>query len=136
MHNTQHPARAGAPPFILVVDDDAVMAEVARALLERAGWRVVCELEPAAALMRLARSPTPPRLLLTDHDMPGLNGIELVRLARSLHPGLPVVLVSGHVGAALVAAARAAGVLLLPKAAFHESLVATVLQALAARDPP
>jgi CheY-like chemotaxis protein len=46
-----------------------------------------------AALDRLATNP--PDLLFTDLGMPVLSGWELATQARALHPGLPVILVTG-----------------------------------------
>jgi CheY-like chemotaxis protein len=79
---------------ILVVDDEEVLAEMLADVLRLEGGHVVEVLTDArVALDRVAASP--PDLLFTDLGMPVLSGWELAAQARALHPGLPVVLVTG-----------------------------------------
>ena len=49
--------------------------------------------EPAPTILR---NNTPIDVLVTDFSMPKMNGGELAKAARTLRPGLPVVLVSGY----------------------------------------
>jgi CheY-like chemotaxis protein len=51
--------------------------------------------------------------VLTDEMLPGLAGSELAARVLAVRPGLPVILVSGNVGAALEQRARDAGVVAL-----------------------
>ncbi|HZH05074.1 MAG TPA: response regulator, partial [Lautropia sp.] len=46
--------------------------------------------------LRLLNSNVSPDLLVTDHLMPGMNGVELARAVRTVKPDLPVLLVSGY----------------------------------------
>ena len=79
---------------ILVVDDEEVLAQMLADILRLAGGHVVEVMTDArAALDRVAAAP--PDLLFTDLGMPVLSGWELAAQARTLHPGLPVVLVTG-----------------------------------------
>jgi signal transduction histidine kinase/HAMP domain-containing protein/ActR/RegA family two-component response regulator len=79
---------------ILVVDDEEVLAEMLADILRLEGGHVVEVLTDArVALDRVAARP--PDLLFTDLGMPLLSGWELAAQARALHPGLPVVLVTG-----------------------------------------
>jgi CheY-like chemotaxis protein len=82
---------------ILVVDDDHEVREVALAVLEAAGYRV---LEAAsgddAYRLLLAHPHLQIDVLFTDVVMPGrLDGIDLATAARLLRPGLPVLYASG-----------------------------------------
>ena len=79
---------------ILVVDDEEVLAQMLADILRLQGDHTVEVMTDArAALDRVAAEP--PDLLFTDLGMPVLSGWELAAQARALHPGLPVVLVTG-----------------------------------------
>jgi CheY-like chemotaxis protein len=82
---------------ILVVDDDHEVREVALAVLEAAGYRVVAAASGDDAYgLLLAQPDLRVDVLFTDVVMPGrLDGIDLASAARSLRPGLPVLYASG-----------------------------------------
>ena len=48
-------------------------------------------------------------LLVTDYNMPGFSGVDLLMQVREIHPALPVALASGYVTAEIEQAALAAG---------------------------
>ncbi len=81
---------------VLFVEDDADQMETTPRVLESLGFSVVAESSPAQALLRLEADPRNFDLLITDYDMPGINGLELVRRVASLNPHLPVILVTGR----------------------------------------
>lgn len=97
---------------VLLVEDDAQVAELAEAMLRELGHEVtLCE--HAAAAMETLRTQQPFDLMLTDLIMPGaLSGVELAREAVALRPGLPVILSSGYTGDVLSAAEESAWPLL------------------------
>jgi signal transduction histidine kinase len=79
---------------ILVVDDEEELANMLADILRLIGGHVPEVVSDArAALERLASDP--PDLLFTDLGMPAISGWDLAAQARALHPGLPVVLVTG-----------------------------------------
>ena len=79
---------------ILVVDDEEELANMLADILRLVGGHVPEVItDGRAALERLATDP--PDLLFTDLGMPVLSGWDLAAQARALHPGLPVVLVTG-----------------------------------------
>ncbi len=82
-----------APRHLLVIDDDPAFRHTFGYLLRRLGHRVD-EAESGEAGLAFLRQ-TPVDLVLTDLTMPGLTGWEVARLAKTLFPGLPVVLVTG-----------------------------------------
>lgn len=89
------PAAAESRPLrILVVDDDAHMRNVVTRLLAREGHAVVHASNGAEALEHVERERFD--LLLTDHAMPGMNGIELASLMRSVDPEQRIVLFTGY----------------------------------------
>jgi PAS domain S-box-containing protein len=80
---------------ILVVDDDPLVCASTAALLEDLG-HIVIEAETGAQAIDILRAGNPVDLLITDYSMPGMTGVELVRAARELSPGLPAFLATGY----------------------------------------
>jgi CheY-like chemotaxis protein len=85
---------------ILCVDDNEQILSVRTFLLETRGYRVIALTDPRQALEVIANSlPGSLDLLLSDLIMPQMDGNELVRRAKDLHPQLPALIVSGTVTA-------------------------------------
>jgi two-component system response regulator CpxR len=85
---------------ILCVDDNEQVLSVRTFLLETRGYRIIAVKTAQEALEALERSlPGSLDLILCDLLMPQMDGNELVRRAKQLHPGLPAMIVSGTVNA-------------------------------------
>jgi CheY-like chemotaxis protein len=85
---------------ILCVDDNEQILSVRTFLLETRGYRVIAIANPLDALEAVANSlPGTIDLLLSDLVMPQMDGSELVRRSKEIHPGLPAMIVSGTVSA-------------------------------------
>ena len=85
---------------ILCVDDNEQVLSVRTFLLETRGYRVIATTTAQHALEVIEQSlPGSLDLLLCDLIMPQMDGNELVRRAKQLHPGLPAMIVSGTVHA-------------------------------------
>ena len=85
---------------ILCVDDNEQVLSVRTFLLETRGYRVIALTDPHQALEVIANSlPGSLDLLLADLIMPQMDGNELVRRAKDMHPQLPALIVSGTVTA-------------------------------------
>jgi CheY-like chemotaxis protein len=85
---------------ILCVDDNEQVLSVRSFLLETRGYRIIAANSPQEALEVLERTlPGTLDLVLCDLLMPQMDGNELVRRAKQLHPGLPAMIVSGTVNA-------------------------------------
>jgi two-component system, cell cycle sensor histidine kinase and response regulator CckA len=83
-------------PVILLVEDESIVREVTREVLEHAGYQVLESDGPAEA-MRLAEAHQGSiALLLSDVVMPGMNGIDLARWIQELQPRLATVFMSGY----------------------------------------
>ena len=83
---------------ILCVDDNEQILSVRTFLLETRGYRVIALTDPHDALEAIAHSlPGSLDLLLCDLIMSEMDGNELVRRAKQLHPSLPTMIVSGTV---------------------------------------
>ena len=91
MHASDH----DLPGRILIVDDDPVTGRFLSNLLgDGGGFDVVCTTDPASALQRASTERWD--LVLTDVEMPGMTGLELLQALRRAAPGLPVVVITGH----------------------------------------
>ncbi len=87
---------SGSGECVLVVEDeDSIRSLICRAL-GSAGYRVLEANNGSKALELVARHPGEIRVLVTDVVMPGMNGHELARRARSWRSGLRVLFVSGY----------------------------------------
>jgi CheY-like chemotaxis protein len=87
------PARSPSAA-ILVVDDEAEILDLLRAVLEDEGYQVLTASSSTAALARIQQNPV--ALVLTDLMMPQGSGLELARQIRSdpQIAGIPIVLMS------------------------------------------
>src|SRR6202167_6599165 len=84
-----------SPGRILVVDDDGVTGRFLVNLLgARGGFDVSHTLDPAVALQRASSEHWD--LVLTDVEMPGMTGLELLQALRGSAPDRPVVVITGH----------------------------------------
>ena len=81
---------------ILLVDDDADALRVTAAMLRRSGCDVTVASNGDVALSVLADTAVPFDGLVTDHAMPGLSGLELVKLVSDSNPNLPCLVVTGY----------------------------------------
>ena len=91
------PARKSRSPLrgrVLVVDDEKAVADFMRELLESWGLDAAAAVNPLGVLERIGREP--PDLVILDHTMPGITGMNLAREIAAAHPGLPVVLYTGN----------------------------------------
>lgn len=122
----------GRGEHVVYVDDDEILRQLVPRLLEQAGWRVTACADAASALAALAQVGPEPALLLSDMNMPDISGLSLGQRVRALHPGLPVVLISGHVDTGLRRQAQAQGVAsLVAKERLLDELAPAVAAALA-----
>jgi CheY-like chemotaxis protein len=83
---------------ILCVDDNEQTLSIRTFLLETRGYRVLNASTAQAALEILEQTlPGTLDLLISDLLLPGMDGNELVRRAKHIHPALPALIVSGTV---------------------------------------
>jgi len=92
---------------ILVVDDEEYFRNALERILARAGHRVHGARNATEALEQVAGEPID--LVLADVQMPGINGLELVRQIRDIAPDLPCIVMTGHGGLEMSAEALQAG---------------------------
>lgn len=101
--------RRGIGATVLAVDDSTSFRRLVSATLMQAGYRTI-EAADGAEAMAVAQS-QPVDLVLTDYNMPNMNGIELVQALRALpgHRSTPILLLSTESDDALKASGKAAG---------------------------
>jgi CheY-like chemotaxis protein len=80
---------------VLVVDDDPLVLEVTADMLKDFGCEVVTAASGMDALERLSVN-AKIEILVTDLNMPGMDGYELVQRAAVIRPGLQVIMLSGR----------------------------------------
>jgi CheY-like chemotaxis protein len=101
---------------ILVVDDEAPLAEFMRELLQGWGVEATAITNPRRALQAFRADAHAFDLVITDLAMPGSTGFGLARELLAVRPGLPVILYTGHIDPIAERELEAAGIrALLPK---------------------
>ncbi len=87
----------GEGKHVMYVDDDEALVFLVERVLTRKGFRVSSFTDPHLASIALRERAHEFDLLVTDYNMPGFCGIDLLREAREVRPDLPVALASGYV---------------------------------------
>jgi len=81
---------------ILVVDDVDLLRDFAQGFLQMAGFDVVTAENGHAALKVLENDPRPVDIILTDYNMPSMNGVDLVKQVATRWPKIKFILASGY----------------------------------------
>ncbi|SEL77321.1 two component, sigma54 specific, transcriptional regulator, Fis family [Roseateles sp. YR242] len=119
---------------LLLVDDDADLLKLLSMRLDAAGYDVTAVASAEAALTHLAVQR--PALVLSDVQLPGMDGLALFDAIRERHPALPVILLTAHGTIPDAVAATARGVYTyLTKPFDGRALLDTIAQALALTAP-
>lgn len=96
---------------LLVAEDEAFARKLTLGTLQRIGIRKVTAVtDGTEALKAITVAREPFHLIISDWNMPGINGLELLHLVREHHPHMPFLMLTGHADQELVLAARAARV--------------------------
>ncbi|MCM8778855.1 MAG: response regulator [Candidatus Omnitrophica bacterium] len=82
-----------SPAKILVVDDDPLVLETMKDLLETEGFQPLLSSRADEGLEIIKREV--PELVITDIKMPGTSGLEFIRLIRKISAELPVIIITG-----------------------------------------
>jgi PAS domain S-box-containing protein len=126
----QKDAAAGAttlqPCRVLVVDDDPLIVAGTVAMLEDLGHTVM-EASSAMRALDVLRSGAQVDLVITDHAMPGMTGLELAREIQKIWAAVPILLATGY---ADLSESEFAGIPRLTKPYRQEELVAEVARLL------
>ena len=93
---------------IIVVDDEPAIVRMCVQVLQAKGHTVHGYTRADEALAKLGESPA--NLVVVDYKMPELNGLDFVRRAWGLRPGLRVLMITAHGTREVMKQANAAGV--------------------------
>lgn len=108
---------------ILYAEDLRDLREIARMALTRDGHTIDCVADGALALDRIKAAPDSLDLLITDHHMPNLNGLELVTAIRALPFTGKIIVFSSELNPVVSAAYQKLGIdRILPKPIFPSEL--------------
>lgn len=96
------------PGRVLVADDEASVRDLLTRVLGNAGHEVVAVESGEAALLKLARERFD--ILLVDKNLPGMDGLDVMRLVRDYHPHLRAIMITAFPTPASEQLARSLGV--------------------------
>ena len=80
---------------ILFVDDEALLAEMGKAMLERLGYTVDTYNRSIEALVAFMNAPDQFDMVITDQTMPAMTGFDLAKRMLQIRPELPIILCTG-----------------------------------------
>jgi PAS domain S-box-containing protein len=86
----------GSGELVLLVEDEAVILNVGRAMLERLGYTVLAAASPREALRETRAHAEEIQLLITDVIMPEMNGRDLAKILIGIKPELKCLFTSGY----------------------------------------
>ncbi len=95
---------------VLFVDDEEVLTQVARHMLERLGYEVVTATNSKQAVDLFFLEPERFDMVITDLTMPKITGIELTKTILAIRPDIPVLLCTGYLNEDTERQARQAGI--------------------------
>ena len=90
------PFVCGRGERILYVDDEPMLVQMGKHILERLGYVVDARINSNEALAEVRAHPDAYDLVITDHMMPGLTGTALAERLRALRASLPIILTTGY----------------------------------------
>jgi len=100
----------GGSESILFVDDEQMLTDLVKEMLESLGYQVEVRNDPQEALKRFESNPARYDLVISDQSMPGLAGNRLIEAMRAIRPGLPAILCTGYSQSIAPDAAEAQGI--------------------------
>jgi DNA-binding response OmpR family regulator len=80
---------------ILLIDDDATQLGVREAVLRASGFAVAIATSAESAIALLRSAPQQFGLIISDHFLTGVTGVDVVRQVRSFLPHIPIIIISG-----------------------------------------
>ena len=126
----------GAEALIYVVDDEAMVLELASVILEPLGYEIRTFHDPEAALQAFTAAQPRPDLVITDFSMHHMTGLDLIEAFRQLEPDQRILLVSGTVGPEIFYASPCKPDRFLAKPYQAKQLIGLVQKMVAERNAP
>ncbi len=126
------------PAHVLLVDDNRGGLAARKTIIEELGHKVSLATGSEDALTQFTAAKFD--LVITDHRLSRLNGVELIRKLRAIRPMVPILLLSGYVEALGLTEANTGADAVLPKSANEVThlirAVTRLLRPKAVRKPP
>jgi CheY-like chemotaxis protein len=117
----------GNGELILIVDDEAAVRDIAKTTLETHGYRVIEAQDGAEGVALYMRHRNEIRVVLSDMDMPVMNGEAMIRSLETINPEVRVISASGFVADRATSPAPRPGIRVsLPKPYTASELLRTV----------
>jgi len=92
---------------IIAIDDDSIIRALLTNMLQKAGYKILTASDGPTGLNLVSEED--PDLVITDYQMPGMNGMEVLENIQKTKPGLPVVMLTAHGDIALIIKSMQAG---------------------------
>ncbi|RPH42829.1 MAG: PAS domain S-box protein, partial [Desulfobulbaceae bacterium] len=86
----------GGNEHILLIDDEELLVEMSKRMLERLGYRVTAQTDSIKALAAFQNQPHEFDLVITDQTMPGMTGSKLAQRMLQVRSDLPIILCTGY----------------------------------------
>jgi len=96
MHNGKGNAMALQKYSILFVDDEQVMGEIGKKMMEELGYKITVFTDPIEVLKTFRRNPHELDLVITDYCMPNMNGDQLAMQLHTIRDNIPIILATGN----------------------------------------
>ena len=117
---------------ILVVDDDRILLELFKQILEREGFVAHCVASGEEAIEQIKERTF--SLMITDFNMPGLNGLELARKGMEIAPQMPIIMDTSGISPKIIRLAKEIGISkVLAKPFLQTELMKTIRDAIGTR---
>ena len=117
------PAVFSGKGTVLFVDDEPEQVRLGLLMLEKAGYTVIGAIGGQEAIEKLEKNPDRFDVLITDQNMPGVTGIELLRRVATIAPRLKTIIITGRADESIVRKVREnSTAVVLPKPFMPEDL--------------
>lgn len=94
--DSQEQEVVGGNERILLVDDEEMVAEMSRSVLEHLGYQVTVFTSSSQAVAAFLANPQAFDLVITDQTMPSMTGVDLAKQILEIVPGFPVIICTGY----------------------------------------
>jgi signal transduction histidine kinase/CheY-like chemotaxis protein len=81
---------------IFFIDDEEILADMGKTMLERLGYKVTVRNSSMEALLTFQSQPYQFDAVITDQTMPGMTGVDLARRMLHIRPDIPILLCTGY----------------------------------------
>jgi CheY-like chemotaxis protein len=121
------PAFDGNGETLLVVEDDAALRNFLRMLLTELNFKVLTAADGADALIQVSENQAELRAVITDINMPNMDGIDFARVLKAKLPRAGIIVASGEINEQTSSEFKHLGVLaMLEKPFTSEQLIETL----------